>query len=87
MSSPNVPGHTIKHCPVIQKSGLRLPKTNSQTNGPSNSVTEPPPPPPTTILRTPENSFERGSISESIHSQVATVEKAMNQSWYGGTSG
>ena len=77
INSPNIPGHTIEHCPVIQKLGLHLPETNSQINGPSSSVTEHPPPP-TTTMRTPENYFERGSISESIQRQVATVEQAMD---------
>ena len=63
--SPNIPGHTIKHCPVVQKLGLRIPKMNPHTNESSNPTTGSPPPP-TPTMRLPENSFEHDSISRSI---------------------
>ena len=43
--SPNIPGHAIECCPVIQKLGLSLPETNLQPNSSSHLVTGPPPPP------------------------------------------
>ena len=76
--SPNVPGHTIENCPVIQQFGLRLQETSSQPNSSSRPVTGPPSPspsPPTSPMRSPENSYEHGLISESIQRQVTTVER------------
>ena len=76
---PKVPGHLIEHCPVIQRLGLCLPDTNSQPTSSSRPVTGPTPPsPPTSPMRSHENSYEHGSILESIQRQVATVEQTMN---------
>ena len=75
--SPNIPGHTIEHYPVVQQLGLRLPGTNPHTNESSNPTTGSPPPPTTKTMRSPENSFECGSISRSIQRQVATMEQTM----------
>ena len=65
IQSPNIPGHTIKYCPVVQKLGLHFPDTNPHKNESSNPTTGSPPPP-TPTMRLPENSFEHDSISRSI---------------------
>ena len=74
--SPNIPGHTIAYCPVVQKLGLRLPETNPHTKRPSNPTTGSPPPTKTT-MRLSENSFERGSLLGLIQRQVATIQQMM----------
>ena len=68
---PNIVGHKLEHCPILQQHGLRLPDTlvNLPPNESSNPTTEPPPPSSPT--------FENNSISGSIQRQVATMEQTM----------